>query len=109
MSKIISIGALLALMAATWQMGASISHDSMWLAFGLLLGVFVVGLPTALIVASVTSQRARLDIYHHTATETPREPVQQPTALTVQPERFIVLDNAKRITTANQARLEVSQ
>lgn len=101
MSKIITIGALLAVSAATWQLGASISHEAVNLALGVLLGSMFGG---GLLAVAVSAPK-RIDIFHHNAPELS----QKPTQLVAQQERFIVLDNVKQLTTAHRARIEVSR
>ncbi len=105
MKHIIPIAALAALAAIAWHVGGMIPPAALTLALGVLFGSMV-GIPIALI-ALTASKRIRHDHYHHTPTESPREPQKQPLQLPAQPTRYIVVANRAALPTVAQNKIEV--
>lgn len=107
MKHIIKLVALAPLAAIAWHVGGMIPAHTMTLFFGFLFGAFV-GIPAMLIIAT-RAQTVRHDHYHHTPTESPREPQKQPLQLPAQPTRYIVVANRAALPTVAQSKLEVSK
>ena len=107
MKRIIPIAFLAALAAIAWHVGGMIPAHTMTLFFGFLFGAFV-GIPAMLIIAK-RAHTVRHDHYHHTPTETPREPRKQPMQLSARPTRYIVIASRPALPTVAQSKLEVSK
>ena len=107
MKHITPIAALAALALIGWTIGGLVPPAALTLALGVLFGSMV-GIPIALI-ALTANKRIRHDHYHHAATETPREPQEQPLQLSARPTRYTVVTDRPALPTAAQSRLEVSK
>lgn len=105
MSKaiIITVPIIAAIVAA--YTGSVLSHAAIAMALGVILGMMFI-VPAALIAAVCTERHTatithRVDVYGHTVAE-------QPTALTVQPERrFVVERDVLVLPSATQGKLGV--
>jgi len=105
MKTIIKLVAFTALAAIAWHVGGMIPPAALTLALGVLFGLMV-GIPIAL-AALTASKRIRHDHYHHTPTESPREPQKQPLQITA--TRYTVVANRAALPTVAQNKIEVKR
>lgn len=101
MRKLTGIGALIFICIAGWQIGEGMTPGSLNMALGVCFGMMG-GIPAALI--ALAGSNRRVDVYHHTIAETSPQSAVQPTAITVQPERWFVVEPS-----ATRQRIEVTR
>lgn len=107
MRRFIGIGFLIFVAVAGWKLGEMFTPSQLSMALGVIFGLMA-AIPAALIAGS--AQRARVDVYHHNATETPQEPQKQPVAMIpARPIGYVVVDNTAQLQTVQRNRIEVSR
>lgn len=100
MDKIISILFMSFVVIGGWYIGASISPESIWWLTGLVFGVFIVGLPTCLLI--VTTNNNRQNAYKYVIEEQQKPPERQKEIAT----QLDVRDQILRLQTVVQKRIE---
>ncbi|TXH50132.1 MAG: AtpZ/AtpI family protein [Desulfurellales bacterium] len=108
MRTLIKISLLTGVGAIGWWIGGRLSTDAAALALGVIFGVMG-GIPIAL-AALASTRNQRVDHYHHHEHKAIAETQEKPAArITTQPQRYIVVNEAKRLQATERQQIEVKR
>lgn len=100
-AKFLSIGAVVFVIAAAWNVGSVMSTEALGLALGIIFGMMA-GVPAILIAVTATTAnqtvRHEHQHTHRVIAETPAVPQIQPVVMIEEkPKRFIVLNDKPKL------------